>query len=277
VRCAVVGVLPPGFCLGGNARIYLPIEQCNGVELRTRENHPGLRVIGRLKPGVTIETVQADIASICDALSHQYPKSNAGHGAKLVRMKDDMVGYIRPTLPLLAGAVGFVLIIACANVANLLLARSTARKREFAIRTALGAERGRVVRQLLTDSVLLSLGGAMIGLLLARWGTRLVLAAAPGSLPRSAEIGIHPYVLLFTLAVSVVTGVLFGLAPAQSTRRGFNIGITLPLSLGCLGSYSPISPPPGSRIFVMEPQRGSDRCFLSDRDGWPIPADKLKG
>jgi predicted permease len=214
MSCAVVGVLPSDFRFSEKARVYLPIEQYNSVELRTREDHPGLNVIGRLKPAGTIETAQAEIAFICSGLARQYPASNAGHGAKVVRMKDDVVGYIRPTLLLLVGAVGFVLIIACANVANLLLARSTARGREFAIRAALGANRARVVRQFLTESVLLSLGGAMIGLLIARWGTSLVLAAAPGSLPRPAEIGIDPYVLLFTLVVSIVTGVLFGLAPA---------------------------------------------------------------
>ena len=211
--CTVVGVLPGDFRLSA-ARVYLPIEQWKSVELRTRESHPGLAVAGRLKPGVTIEAAQAELSSIAGALAGQYPSTNAGHGVALVRMKDDLVAYIRPTLLLLAGAVGFVLIIACANVANLMLARSTARRREFAIRAALGAERGRVIRQLLTECVLLSLGGAAIGLLLARWGTNLILAAAPGSLPRSAEIGIDPYVLFFTLAVSIVTGVLFGLAPA---------------------------------------------------------------
>jgi predicted permease len=214
LTCNVVGVMPKGFRLREKVQIFIPIEQWNRVDLRSRDIHPGLRVVGRLKPNVTIAAAQDEMDAIGKDLARQYPATNGSHGTKVVPMKDEMVADIRPTLLLLVGAVGFVLIIACANVANLLLARSTARKREFAIRAALGADRWRVVRQVLMESVLLSLFGAAVGLLLARWGTSLLLAAVPGSLPRAAEIGIDPYVLLFTVVIAIVTGILFGLAPA---------------------------------------------------------------
>ncbi len=213
-NCTVVGVLPADFRFREEAPVYVPLEQWNSVQLRNREVHAGLSVVGRLKPGVTLAAAQAEIASLGKVLAEQYPKTNAGRGVTVVEMKSDQVADIRPTLLLLLGAVGFVLIIACANVANLLLARSAARAREFAIRTALGANRLVVIRQLLTESVMLALGASVLGLLFAYAGTRVVLAAAPGDLPRALEIGLDPSVLLFTLGISILTGIAFGLAPA---------------------------------------------------------------
>ncbi len=229
----VIGVLPSDFRFREQAELYVPLGQWNSANLHDREEHPGLHVVGRLKPGVTMTAAQAEMTAIARALAQQYPKTNAGRGATVVGMRDDMVGSIQPTLLLLLVAVGFVLLIACANVANLLLARSSARSREFAIRAALGADRQRVVRQLLTESILLALAASVFGLLLAAWGTRLVLAAAPDTLPSSTEVRLDPYVLVFTLLVSTLTGVLFGLAPAF---HSWNVSMQESLKEGGRGS-----------------------------------------
>jgi predicted permease len=215
----IVGVAPSRLPVFSPIDVYVPIGQWTDPTFRDRHISMGMNSIGRLKPGITFEQARADMDRIGRNLEAAYPDSNKGTGITLVPLKTDVVGDVRGVLLVLLGAVGFVLLIACANVANLLLARSTGRAREFAIRSALGASPARVIRQLLTESVMLGIGGGVIGLLLAKWGTRAILAALPAALPRSEEIGIDSHVLLFTVGVSVLTGILFGLVPAIKTLR----------------------------------------------------------
>ena len=210
----IVGVVPAGFQLEGKVDVYTLLEQWDDILARSREMHPGMYVVGRLKPGVTQAQAQSEMTAIAARLAEAYPKSNSSHGVNVAPLTGVIVGNVRPTLLVLLGAVGFVLLIACANVANLLLARFTGRQKEIAIRSAIGAGRVRVVRQLLTESVVLALAGGIAGLAIAHWGTQAVLAAVPGGLPRMENIGVDGWVLAFTLGVSLLTGIVFGLAPA---------------------------------------------------------------
>ena len=199
--------------------IYVPIGQWNDPTFRDRRISMGMNSIGRLKPGMSIEQARGDMDHVAKNLEAAYPEADKGSGIALVPLKTDVVGDVRGILLVLLGAVSFVLLIACANVANLLLARSTGRAREFAIRSALGAGPARVIRQLLTESVLLGVAGGCIGLALAKLGTKVILAALGDTLPRSEEISLDTHVLLYTFGISLLTGIAFGLVPAFKAMR----------------------------------------------------------
>ncbi len=220
----IVGVVPATFRYqSGNFHshtdAFVPIGQWNDATFRDRRAAMGMDAVGRLKPGVTLEQARSNMDAIANHLAQAYPDADKGTRIVLVDLKQNVTGNIRPFLLVLLAAVGFVLLIACANVASLLLARSTGRSREFAIRAAMGASPGRVVRQLLTESCTLSIVGGALGLVLAAWGTKTVIHLIPEALPRAETIGIDTPVLLFTLGVSIVTGLIFGLVPAIRSSR----------------------------------------------------------
>src|SRR3989441_3778683 len=187
-----------------NPQIFAPLG-CTDKDLAVRGNHNYL-VVARLRSGVELRQAQAEMNAISSRLEQQYPEDDKGWGAVLVPLREQLVGDVRPALLVLLGAVAFVLLIACANVANLLLARTLARRKEIAIRTALGAGRGRVLQQVLSETLLLSLAGGALGLLLARFGIDLIVHFLAARLPRSSEIGLDALVLTFTLVISVFSG-----------------------------------------------------------------------
>ena len=220
---AVIGVMPASFQFPREVELWTPLGVGATKSWQNRGNHPGIWAIGRLKPGVTPEQARADLDTITTRLAREYPDANAGNSATVITLRERMVREPRPALLMLLGAVAFVLLIACANLANLLMARSAARAKEIAIRSALGAARGRIIRQLLCESLLLSGLGAAAGLVLAFWGVGLLRQMIPSELQESIIIDIDKVVLMFTGVVAVLTGLGFGLFPAlQSSKPDLN-------------------------------------------------------
>ena len=236
----VIGVMPPGFQLpldfaGQSKDLWLPLALVRDSAAADGRGNHGLNAFAKLGPGVTLAAANAEVGAIAKRMTELYPTEEPeGFGSFIVPVTTQVMGDVRPALLLLLGATAFVLLVACANVANLLLARSEVRQQEIAVRTALGAGRTRLVRQLLTESIVLALTGGAFGLLLARWGIDGLLATAPTGIPRLEQVGIDDRVLAFALLASIGTGILFGLAPAfhlalrdiQGTLRSYGRGST---------------------------------------------------
>jgi putative ABC transport system permease protein len=218
VNTTVIGVLGPEFRFpDATTEVWAPLaDELEG----TARNARMLVAVGRLAPQVSLAQAQADVATVAEALEREFPDSNTGRGVRVASMHDTAVGDVRPALLLLQASVALVLVVACANVTNLMLARAAARRREIAIRAALGARRRRLVRQLLTESLLLSAVAGVGGVLLALAFVRLALAFGPGDVPRFDEVGLDPAVLVFALALTALTGLVSGLWPALVTSRG---------------------------------------------------------
>jgi putative ABC transport system permease protein len=211
----VVGIMPPGMRFPGRLTdVWLPIGPIVSTFPPSRGSHPGLFAVGRLKPDVSYERAVADMDTVARRIESQFPDTNKDVAVAMTPYYEQIVQNIRPTLYVLLGAVGFVLLIGCANLANLMLARAERRQREIAVRAALGAERRRVIQQLLTESLLLAAIGGTLGVILATWIVKLFVASRPVSIPRIDMVGVDGRVMLFAAALSMATGIIFGLVPA---------------------------------------------------------------